>query len=213
MLTKVFIDLCAGLGGASQAFWDSPEWLVIRIDNNADLLPLTPGLTLLDITDLNEVMTVCSAILAGHGLDWDKIEKLVVWASPPCQEFSNAYDAIGPRRIRNGEEHVPSFELVDACMAIIARLAPDQWYIENVHGAIPYFQCRLGAPRQKVGSFFLWGRHPLVDFHNPTHRYIKKMDKRHSPMRSQILAKVPMEISQAILDSLVLQTTMDMYFD
>ena len=36
---KIFVDLCCGLGGASEAFQQDPDWLVIRIDNNEDLKP------------------------------------------------------------------------------------------------------------------------------------------------------------------------------
>ncbi len=31
---KIVIDLCAGLGGGSEAFMNNPDYRVIRIDNN-----------------------------------------------------------------------------------------------------------------------------------------------------------------------------------
>lgn len=208
MKIKVFIDLCCGLGGASQAFYDDPDWKVIRLDNNADLLPLVPGLTVGDIVDVEGTMVVLSAILRGWGLDWHEIDLLVIWASPPCTEFSLGFNAAGPTAARNGEDFEPSMDIVNACHQIIQSLMPDHWYIENVRGAITPFSELLGPWRQQVGSFFLWGNHPLIDFHDRSDRHVKKLNKRHAAMRAQLRALVPLVISKAILTSIEHQKTL-----
>jgi len=199
---KVFIDLCAGLGGASQAFVIDPEWLVIRLDNNPDLKPFVPGLNVADVTDVDATLTLVDAILRIHGLNQSNITKLVVWASPPCVEFSLAYNAPGPTAARNGEEHYPDMSIMEACHRLIELWSPDHWWIENVRGAIPHFKLTLGDWTQQVGSFFLWGQHPQIAFKDNQTRYLKKVDKRHDQMRAQLRAKVPLEISQAIKDSI-----------
>lgn len=209
---KVFIDLCCGLGGASEAFLAKPGWFVVRIDNNADLLPLVSGMTVCDITDVNDTITVIQAILLSKGIDLDDLEKLVIWASPPCTEFSLGYNAPGPTAARNGEEFNPDLSIMEACADIIDRLMPDHHYIENVRGSLKHFTPVLGPFRQKIGSFFLWGSFPMVDFTDNQTKYLKKMSEGSGDMRAQMRAKVPLEISQAILESIDNQTTLDSYF-
>lgn len=209
---KLFIDLCCGLGGASQAFWDDSSWFVIRIDNNEELLELTQGLTLLDIVETANVMNVMTAIIRGHGYNWEDFDQIVVWSSPPCNEFSTAFNAPKSVAARNDEEYSPDMTLVKASMQLIEFIDPEFWYIENVRGAITDFEPLLGRWRQQVGSFFLWGNHPMVDFEDNSHRSIKKLDKGAADMRAQWRAKVPIEISQAIKDSIDKQLTLDRYF-
>ena len=209
---KVFIDLCAGLGGASSAFVLDPSWLVIRIDNNDDLKPFVPGLNVANVCDVDATLTIIDATLRIHGLSWDTITKLVVWASPPCYEFSFGYNAPGPTAARAGEDFEPNMDIVNACHRIIELISPDYWYIENVRGAIPYFGEVLGQWTQQVGSFFLWGKHPQVAFKDNNTRYLKKVDKRHSDMRAQLRAQLPLEISQAIKDSIDIQRSLTSFF-
>lgn len=213
MIRKVFIDLFAGLGGASQAFYDDPEWFVIRIDNNRDLLPHTAGLMISDIGDVMSTMDKIVATLRMHNIVTHTLDAFVVWASPPCQEFSNAYNAIAATAARNGEDFEPDMSLVEASIEIIRLLDPPFWYIENVRGAITPFKPLLGSWRQQIGSFFVWGAFPFVDFDDANNRSIRKLDERHSEMRAQIRAKVPLVISQAIKDSIDLQKSLTYWFD
>lgn len=211
MIHKVFVDLCCGLGGASEAFVRDPSWFVIRIDNNPDLAPIVDGLIVADVSDVRNTVGIIHNVMHNCGHDLGEIDKLVVWSSPPCQEFSNAYDAVAATAARNGEEFHADMTLVNASKAIIDALRPDYWYIENVRGAITPFKPVLGPWRQQVGSFFLWGHHPLVDFVDRDDRHVRKLDKRHSEMRAQLRALVPLVISQAILDSIDKQTTLADY--
>ncbi len=200
---KVFIDLFAGLGGASQAFYDSPEWYVIRIDNNEALLEYTKGLCILDISDFEGTKQVIKQLLPRH------VEKLVIWASPPCVEFSNAYNAPKGKATRAGEDFSPSLACILAALDLIDYFEPHHWIIENVKGAIEYFNEEIGhAYRQRIGQFFLWGNFPLIALKDSTHRSLTKPDRRWSPIRPNIKAKIPIEYSQAILTSIDNQTTL-----
>lgn len=213
---KVFIDLCAGLGGASSAFVEHSNWFVIQIDNNAELLPLNRHLTIGNVTDVDATLTLIEAILQMNGLDitdGDSVECLVVWASPPCDEFSLAYNAKGPTATRNGEEFNPDLSIMLSCKQIIEALEPDHWYLENVRGALSHFTPHLGEFSQKLGSFFVWGDHPRVDFADHAISKLTKVDIRHSPLRAQYRAKVHHEISEAIRASIDEQTTLDRYFE
>ena len=75
------LDLCSGLGGASEAFANSPHWRVIRIENNEKLASV-PHTRILDVT---------------QWLDW--LPALIdemgppTWiiAAPPCLQFSRGY--------------------------------------------------------------------------------------------------------------------------
>lgn len=206
---KVFIDLFAGLGGASEAFYQSPEWVVIRLDNNPELTQHTKGLSIVNVADIPATLAIINALV-----DISKVTKLVIWASPPCDEFSYAYNSKRSNAMRAGEHYVPNMNLLVAALEIIEILSPDFWYIENVRGAINNFRETIGSSwTQQVGSFFLWGFHPMIAFKDNGHRFLKKTDKRHSPMRAQIRAKLPIEISQAILDSIDKQRTLNQYCD
>lgn len=210
---KVFIDLFAGLGGASEAFYRDPTWQVMRIDNNEALLEHTSGLILADITDFDATIAIINNLMP------PEVEKIVVWASPPCLEFSNAYSA--PRAIasRNDEEFAPSLDCLHAARDIIEELQDSRpitrifWYIENVKGAIEIFDEEIGQTwRQRIGQFFLWGNFPKIALGDSTIRGLRKPDKRWSPIRSNIKAKVPIEYSQAIMASIDNQSTLTSFF-
>jgi len=204
---KVFIDLFAGLGGASEAFYRDPTWQVMRIDNNEELLEHTPGLILADITDFEATMAIINNLMPAD------VDKLVVWASPPCLEFSNAYSAPKSIALRRGQEFGPSLDCLHAAMDIIDQLPCDHWYIENVKGAIEIFNEEINqAWQQHIGQFFLWGNFPKIALADSTIRGLRKPDKRWSPIRSNIKAKVPIEYSQAILASIDNQSTLTSFF-
>ncbi len=204
---KVFIDLFAGLGGASEAFYQDSTWQVMRIDNNEALLEHTAGLILADITDFEATMAIINNLMPA------RLDKLVVWASPPCLEFSNAYSAPRAKAARNGEEFAPSLDCLHAAMDIIDQLPCDAWYIENVKGAIDIFTEEINQTwQQRIGQFFLWGNFPKIALADSTIRGLRKPDKRWSPIRSNIKAKVPIEYSQAILASIDNQSTLTSFF-
>lgn len=209
---KVFIDLFCGLGGASSAFCAAPGWKVIKIDNNPDLIPHVHGLILADVHDTDNIKSIITALLFEHT---DEIEQIVVWASPPCTEFSLA----NPNR-----PHEPDMSLLMAAKDIIEWIVTGEdtskmnplWAIENVKGAIDWFNEELEMPwHQRIGPFFLWGTIPWIDFRDADDKLHKKtgMNKGTRALRPNLRAKIPDAVSQALLDSLELQTKLDIVFE
>lgn len=189
---RLMIDLFSGLGGASEAMYQSDEWSVLRYDNNPNL-GYVPATT---ICDLKEFQIKCR-----HEIE-------LIWASPPCQDFSNAYDAPRPAARRAGEDFEADLSLVKRAIEIIDELKPRYWIIENVKGAIKDFEPFLGKPRQIIGPFVLWGKFPLIPMSRDFKHSKAGVDKRHSPIRSNIRAQIPLEISEALLDTLTNQQTL-----
>ena len=183
---RKMIDLFSGLGGASEAMIDCPGWEVIRIDNN----PLLSGVPKTVIRDINK--------LTPNQTD-DSIE--LVWASPPCREFSNGFSSPKSIAHRAGIEFKPDMSLVNRAIQLINEIEPKYWVIENVVGAIKEFSKILGPPRQIIGPYVLWGNFPtLTNVQVAT----KKSTDVHSanPLRSNIRAKVDLSLSQALKSSI-----------
>jgi site-specific DNA-cytosine methylase len=119
---KLCIDLCAGLGGFSQAFKLNPEWDVITIDVLRKFKP-----------------TICCDI---RYLPLKKnLKPEVLLASPPCQRFSIAcphWPKIGIKL---------AMELVGAVFECIPYLNPKYWLVENPMGRLRWF---IGKPKQTI---------------------------------------------------------------
>jgi site-specific DNA-cytosine methylase len=130
------LDLGTGLGGACKPMRDR-KWEVVGVDINPDFNP--------DIVD--DIRT----------FSWNGKRPDLVWASPPCTDFSKFampcfYDV--------DKLPIPDMELVIACRRIIEECAPRYWVIENVRGAVRWFEPYLGPPRAVYNPFFLWGFFP-----------------------------------------------------
>lgn len=186
-MTLRVLDLFSGLGGASEAFVQAGDE-VLRIENNI-LLKDVPHTHLMDVIDLH-------AFLAEYAVGREDYD--VVWASPPCLEFSNAYGAPKAIAHREGREHNPSMDLLMATVDIIELLNPRWWVIENVRGACPWFNEVLGEPRQVIGSAVLWGHFPQLIMPEDFEHRKADVDKRHSPLRANIRAKIPLSISKSL---------------
>jgi hypothetical protein len=125
------LDLFCGLGGASVAFREA-GWEVIGVDIEPKFKP-----------------EIVADLTTWH---WDGGPVDLVWASPPCQEFSTA---------RRPRIYNPSMALVEASRRIIREVNPTWWVIENVRGAVRF----LGPNYQTAGAFYLWSNlPPLGDF-------------------------------------------------
>lgn len=129
----LMLDLFAGLGGASAAMRER-GWHVVTVDNE-------PRFNCTETADLAE-------------WSWRGRTPDLVWASPPCTEFSRE----SMPWCRTGK--VPSLDLVNATRRIIRECDPTWWVIENVRGATAYLNQLMGERRQSHGPFFLWGRFP-----------------------------------------------------
>ena len=188
------LDLFAGLGGASEGFL-LLGWEVVRFDNN-ELLKHVPNMVMLDLTKPK-------IDLGNYGLEHD-----LIWASPPCTDFSSAFNAPGPKAARAGQDFEPDLEPLRAAIRIIKELKPKYWVIENVAGASKIFSRELGvnAPRQIIGPYYLWGNFPYL----PTdlefeHREKTKVWEIDNPLRANIRGKIPLELSVALVKAITEQ--------
>lgn len=180
---KVMLDLFSGLGGASEAFVQA-GWRVIRVESNPELAYVPHTLTL-------------------DCLEWaDWIDNLppidLIWASPPCQEFSLAYNAPAAKAQREGRRFNPDMRCVNAALDIIEALEPRHWIIENVHGSVSHFAPLLGRHTQKCGPCYLWGNFPWLNVPKTAFQRSKTQNMTGSQNRSLI----PFELSFALLDSI-----------
>jgi len=191
-MRKHFLDLFSGFGGASEAFvQDLDNWTVLRIDNN----PLLGGVP---FTVIDDIPRIANNIFGPQNV-LKKID--VIWASPPCREFSNGYSS--PKSIHAREHgldsYKPDMSLLTAALDIIEIVKPKYWVIENVVGSIRYFREFLGEPRQIIGPYVLWGNFPMIDC-KPEMIMAKSGKDVHSsnPLRSNYKAKVDFEISSSL---------------
>ena len=190
----VIWDLCSGLGGWTEAFVQS-DWIVCRIENNPDLqyVPFTLELDVLEWEDWIE----------------DLPKPNVIVASPPCLEFSLAYNAPGPTAQRQGKPFTPNLDLVRACLDIIDYMKPDYWLLENVKGAQTHFLPLIGGRRQLIGPFYLWGNFPLLSM--PPHFQHRKGEQdtwSDNPLRSNLNAMIPFEMSFELHQTISRQWTL-----
>ena len=179
----VFLDLFSGLGGASEAFVQA-GWTVIRIENNPRL-QYVPRTLNLDILNWREWID-------------DMPQPDIIWASPPCREFSTAFNA--PRSIHERSHDSawqPNMKLLEAAKDIIHYLSPKWWIIENVSGSEKYFEPYVGKVKQRIASFFLYGNFPYLPMGDFAH--LKPDTNSKDPLRSNVRAKIPFEISFELL--------------
>lgn len=201
---KIMIDLFAGLGGASQAFWDDPDWSVIRIDNNRELLEHTNGLIISDVGNVERTLSIINSFLNVHH---GSIKKLVIWASPPCNQYSYASSQRDPDNFDNS--------LLEAALEIIDALEPHAWIIENVKGAIDTFDDVIGLPWcQRIGGIFLWGQFPQLAFEDARNRHHKKWtNKGTRAMRPNLRALIPYSVSLAYKNCIDYQKTLSHFVE
>lgn len=179
------LDLFSGLGGASQPFLDH-DWEVLRVENNP-LLSEVPHTAMMNIMHYDFLL-----MKEVDGID-------LIWASPPCLEFSNAFSAPKPTARREGKEFEADLSLMLKAKEIIDFAKPNYWVIENVVGAIKDFTPHLGAPRQIIGPFVLWGNFPYLrmpgDF-----EHSKRLSDRHSanPLRINFKSLIPYPLADSL---------------
>ena len=199
---KHMLDLFSGFGGASEAFVPDLKWSVLRIDNNP-LLGGVPYTIIDDVVKLASRVKTHPRTLMNQRID-------LVWASPPCREFSNGFNSPKSEHTREHglSTYKPDMSLLDAAIDIIDKVKPKYWVIENVVGSIRYFNEVLGPPRQIIGPYVLWGNFPYLDIDESQLKTKSSKDVHSSnPLRSNFKAKVDFEISRALKDAVENQTS------
>ena len=197
---RSMLDLYAGLGGASESMLQT-GWDVLRIDNNP-LLSGVENMVMMDVQKMNPTPS------SEHRLD-------LVWASPPCRDFSNGFAAPRPTAQRAGLDFEPDMSLLEEAIRIIDILKPRYWVIENVRGAIKDFEPYLGKPRLIIGAFVLWGNFPIFEMpENWTHSKSGpgSGDKHSSdPLRANYRALIPFELSEQLRLAIEFQKRIDKF--
>ena len=187
------IDLFSGLGGASEAFVKA-GWEVMRCENNELLLDV-PHTWKWDLTNDLEIDTLI------HMPYWNNCD--LIWASPPCLDFSRGYNAPAPTAEREGLDFKPDMKPLRAAIEIIKEKNPKYWVIENVAGASKIFSKELGvnAPRQIIGPYFLWGIFPHISMPRSWERKIGKTQEWNinDPLRANKRAIIDYEVSNRLL--------------
>ena len=170
-MSMLMLDLFSGLGGASYAMKER-GWEVITVELNPDFKP-----------------DICTDIT---GWSWSGPRPDLVWASPPCTEFSKA--SLPKSWACNRTPPCPDVGLMLQAKRIIEECNPRYWVIENVRGAKPFFGPWLGKPRKEVGSRILWGEFPIFD----TPKVYGKWRLAPAKDRAARRSKIPPGISWAL---------------
>ena len=185
------LDLCSGLGGFSEAFRVN-AYDVLRIENNP-LLENVPDTKIMCIFEFRDWV---EDNIGDRNVD---INVDIILFSPPCYEFSLAFNAPRATHLRENPNipYEPDMSILYCGLDIIQMLKPKYWIVENVRGASPFFSHHMGKPRQINDAYFFWGNFPSF-VPDPFPSKAEK-DQRRNPLRANIRAKIPMEISEALM--------------
>lgn len=199
-MAKLCVDLCCGVGGFSAAFRESPEWVVLGVDNNPEVGPDILG----DVMDMSPRSLPSADVYLG---------------SPPCPEFSLAgnHDHWEDQR----PVHPKAREAVSLAVhvATLCRVnTRGWWFVENPRGRLQWFlgqptgavtYCQYGTPYMKPTH--LWGRHPPGMQYKTCHAGDDCHDTNTEDDGTSAVAsmpsdhgersKVPYGLSKAILDA------------
>lgn len=206
------LDLFSGLGGASEAMLQN-NWEIQRIEINPELA-LVPCTKIMDVYKLGEYLDRNLTVGYVDTLD-------LIWASPPCTDFSTGYSSPRSQAERLEKDDFTNsrgkynpkkaIDMVIETKRIIDLLCPKYWIIENVRGSIKYLTPILGEPTLIIDSIVLWGRFPTWTM-PPNYKHIKDDAWSTNPLRANIRAKIPYEVSEACRQSIENTKTLDYWF-
>lgn len=214
-MNHTMLDLFSGLGGASESMLNN-GWEVKRIEKNP-ALALVPNTEIMDVYDVGQIIDL------GMSMGNIPSQPTLIWASPPCTDFSDGYAS--PKSIalrlekddftnsRGQYNPQAAIDLVKETKRIIDLIQPKYWIIENVRGAITYLTPILGEPQMIIDSIVLWGRFPKWGM--PAGYKHVKGDGGWStdPMRANKRALIPYAVSDACRQSIENTRTLDYWFD
>ncbi len=177
MKTLVWLDLCSGLGGASQPAIDR-GWEVIRVDIDPRFKP-----------------DIVADVRALPFWDMGDTKPDIVWASPPCTEFTkDTLPKTWAATWKSEPQIEQAIDLVRACHWACVTLSKEFWIVENVMGSRKFLSPILGPVRAKVTGHVFWGKLPCLLPDTGSHKW------RLPPTadRTALRAKIPYEIGEAI---------------
>ncbi|MGB1633087.1 MAG: DNA cytosine methyltransferase [Candidatus Poseidoniaceae archaeon] len=185
------LDLFSGLGGASESMVMSENWEVMRVENNSMLSGVAHSHEICVKQFRDELRGMIDDGFVPES-------PTLIWASPPCVEFSFAYSSPQSKAIRAGEEYNPDMSLLEATIDIIEMLQPKYWVIENVRGAVKWFKPYLGEQKQVINhSIFLWGNYPSFDPGEIESKF-KNEGSSRDPLRANKRALIPFSVSNEL---------------
>lgn len=182
MKQLVWLDLCSGLGGASQPALDR-GWKVIRVDIDPRFKPDVVA----DLTGPGGCLKVYAHLrILG-------VRPTVAWASSVCTEFTK-WGLPDSWACNRGGKKRPSIELSLGCWDLLQGTHPDFWVFENVLASREFLTPIFGQVRAITAGHAFWGNYPGLLPKTKGHKW--KLPP--SPDRPALRAKVPYEIGEAI---------------
>jgi len=170
MASPIAIDLCCGLGGWTAGLL-AEGYRVIGFDiARPKRFPTGALFVQQDIATID-------------GTRWRGRVALVV-ASPPCTEFSQAWNYAKHRQ----PDPLGGMELVHHAFRIGRECGAD-FLLENVAGARVHFLQQYGPPSWHVGPFYFWGGAPVL---RPHGRFVKGITRDKAER-----ARIPLELARA----------------
>lgn len=173
MTRPVAIELFAGTGMVS-AMLEDVGYRTIRVEKNERF-----------DAEARDVLT----------FEYDGPRPTVVWASPPCLEFSRRDQPWSRARFVGIP---PDLTLVDRTRVLIEEWDPTFFVVENVRGARPWFEPIWGKPRV-YGSYHLYGRFPDLVVDAASLR--NKSGASGGSLRSIRRATIPLILARAFADA------------
>ena len=199
-MKKLFVDLGAGLGGASEAFIECDKWEVLRFDI-AEEVKDVEHMQLVDyVENTSSIISIIRNVMYK-----ENYQDLYIWASPECKEWSDGFHSKKSRMRRNGETFVPDLSQLTAIRHIVEVLKPKSWIVENVKGGLEFINPVLGPPATFRNPIFLWGEFPL--FRIPKNK-TKKTDLGPTKLRYWTRSKLPIEFSRSMKRAFDNQTSL-----
>jgi len=161
----VWLDLCCGLKGASQPAIDR-GWKVICVDIDPRFKPDI-------VADVRAL-----PFRPYRGTLWIEHRRVdVLWASPPCTEFSK----FGLRCFYPNPPE-PDLSIVRAIKETLRTFSPRFWCVENVWASRPWLTKIFGPVRARPPGHAIWSNLAFLLPHIEPHKGKVAGNKRWGPM-------------------------------
>lgn len=212
-MAKVMWDLCSGLGGWTKAFYETEDWDIYSFEINKQLIEDVGNKDFELFVDNKLYLTQIEDVTKWEEWHSEYPKPDLITASPPCTEFSTAYNAPRSEAERQGNTWEPDMSVSLACKEIIDYMKPQYWICENVYGSARYLEPVFGPTRQAIRPWLFYGRFPPL--HLPVGYDYSKRSKDVSschPYRANVRAVIPYEVSLALKQSVEDQRTLKEWY-